>query len=204
LLAALALLAGFFAVNRFKMENLMKKSLFGLASAITILASGSVSAQTSMNGPYYANPSWDQQLPAAQRFIVLSNWNNEAVLDRETGLVWERQPVSDKFDWFSALVQCRPHLTGNRRGWRLPSYEELTSLIDGTQSNPALPTGHPFLGVGASDVFWTASQYEPDVKLAWTVNFFDLTNVATAVLKTPGVARFWCVRGGSATANPPF
>ena len=49
-------------------------------------------AQTTANGPYYAMPSWDQQLPASTRFIVLSNWNSEAVLDRETGLVWERAP----------------------------------------------------------------------------------------------------------------
>jgi hypothetical protein len=79
----------------------VQKSLFAVASAITILTSGPVSAQTSMNGPYYANPSWDQQFPAAQRFIVLSNWNNEAVLDRETGLVWQRNPNP-------SLVVCPP------------------------------------------------------------------------------------------------
>jgi hypothetical protein len=39
------------------------------------------------NGPYYPTPSWDQKLPAATRFVVLTNWNREAVLDRETGLV---------------------------------------------------------------------------------------------------------------------
>ena len=50
-------------------------------------------AQTTAPGPYYATPSWDQQLPAATRFIVLSNWNSAAVLDRETGLVWERSPA---------------------------------------------------------------------------------------------------------------
>jgi len=27
-------------------------------------------AQTVSNGPYYAPPSWDQQLPASTRFIV--------------------------------------------------------------------------------------------------------------------------------------
>jgi hypothetical protein len=59
LLPALALLAGFFGVHRLKRENLMKKSLFAVASAITILTSGSAGAQTTMNGPYYASPSWD-------------------------------------------------------------------------------------------------------------------------------------------------
>jgi hypothetical protein len=155
-----------------------------------------------MNGPYYANPSWDQQLPAAQRFIVLSNWNNDAVLDRETGLVWQRQPLTPTLDWATALENCRKTLIGNRRGWRLPSYEELTSLLDGTQSSPALPAGHPFLGIGTTDQFWTASQEEGDSGNAWFVESFDATTWIVAP-KT-FTLRFWCVRGGSATSNPPY
>jgi hypothetical protein len=181
----------------------MKKLLFAFASAIAILASGLVSAQTISNGPYYATPSWDQQLPAAQRFIVLQNWNNEAVLDRETGVVWERQPVASKLNWGLAAEECRHHLIGNRRGWRLPSYEELTSLIDGMQANPALPLGHPFLGINASDVFWTATQVELDSTAAYTVSFFSATD-SQAASKNNIVDRLWCVRGGSATTNPPY
>jgi hypothetical protein len=174
----------------------MKKSLLPVASAITILASGSVSAQTSMNGPYYASPSWDQQLPAAQRFIVLSNWNNEAVLDRETGLVWERQPVMDTFDWVTAMQQCRKHLTANRRGWRLASYAELTSLLDGTQSTPALPAGHPFLGIGGLDVFWTATPEEgSNGTHAWFVEIGSADTWIVAGLNF--TLRIWCVRGDS-------
>jgi hypothetical protein len=180
----------------------MKKLLLAIASAITILANGSVSAQTIANGPYYANPSWDQQLPAAQRFIVLQNWNNEAVLDRETGLVWERQPRSDVEDWFTAMVRCHARLVGNRRGWRLASYEEMSSLIDGTQSNPSLPVGHPFLAVGSFDIFWTATQVENDSSQAYVTVFSDPSFVA--FLPKGGSIRLWCVRGGSAIANPPF
>ena len=25
-------------------------------------------------GPYYADPAWDQSLPVATRFVVLTNW----------------------------------------------------------------------------------------------------------------------------------
>ena len=51
-----------------------------------MLLSTSAVAQTVANGPYYALPAWDQTLPAAQRFIVLANFNNQAVLDRKTVL----------------------------------------------------------------------------------------------------------------------
>src|SRR5262245_31179385 len=71
----------------------MKRKLSHIAGII-VFAIGSIAAngfaQTTAPGPYYATPSWDQQLPVGQRFIVLSNWNNFAVLDRETGLVWQR------------------------------------------------------------------------------------------------------------------
>src|SRR5947209_5821573 len=70
-------------------------------------------AQTTAPGPYYATPSWDQQLPAATRFIVLSNWidathpsGGAGVLDRETGLVWERSPTNTGVGWSDAQSHC--------------------------------------------------------------------------------------------------
>ena len=92
-------------------------------------------------GPYYATPSWDQTLPASTRFIVLSNFNSHAVLDRETGLVWERDPVSAhpfavSGIWEAATTICRQVWTGGRAGWRLPALNELASLFD-----PSVTTG---------------------------------------------------------------
>ncbi len=49
------------------------------------IAVATARAQTVANGPYYAPPAWDQTLPSATRFIVLSNMGSAAVLDRETG-----------------------------------------------------------------------------------------------------------------------
>ena len=34
--------------------------------------------------------SWDDQINSPQRFRVIPEFNNEAVLDRETQLVWQR------------------------------------------------------------------------------------------------------------------
>ena len=61
-----------------------------IALTLVLCSVRSADAQTASAGPYYATPSWDQT-PSSTRFVVLSNWNNEAVLDRETGLVWEKR-----------------------------------------------------------------------------------------------------------------
>lgn len=174
----------------------------GLALAVSaalMLESAPISAQTFQNGPYYATPSWDQTLPASTRFIVLSNFANAAVLDRETGLVWQRSP-SVAGNWFDTLEFCNFFtFTGNRGGWRLPSVQELQSLKDPTQSGPALPAGNPFQGVqsGGNSVYWAAATNEQNPTQAWAVEFATAGGSA-AIFKTDTSATnfIWCVRPG--------
>jgi hypothetical protein len=179
----------------------MKKSLFAAASAITILASGPVSAQTVLNGPYYSSPSWDQTLPAAQRFIVLSNMNSEAVLDRETGLVWQRTPevVTKSRNYFNAIDACLETSTGGRKGWRLPAPEELMSLVDPTQgSNPSLPFGHPFLQVFPPGQYWTIGTISPTHGGGFNFNFGQPGGAFIGFADQDAfLSGVWCTRGGS-------
>jgi hypothetical protein len=178
----------------------MTKWFCGLIAAVTIaFASGPVVAQ--INGSYYATPSWDQQLPAAQRLIVLANWNSEAVLDRETGLVWQRAPDTVTLPWNEIFKFCRQSITGGRLGWRAPTGEELATLVDPTASNPPLPVGHPFQGITAGDIFWTASTFEPNLGGAYYVQFSTAHLAVNADLKG-AFYRTWCVRGGSSPQNP--
>ena len=188
----------------------MKKLALAVVPLGTLLLPNHfIHAQLFQNGPYYANPSWDQQIPTAQRFIVLSNWKDEALLDRETGLVWERSPVSaTRIGWFDAVAECESLAVASRLGWRLPSVQELTSLLDPTQSNPALPAGNPFQAISSAfgSLFWTSATAEADASVAKAVNFSN--GSITQQPKVPTVplvqgARFWCVRGGSSISNPP-
>ena len=121
------------------------KSALGCFGVITALSQSPVMAQTSAPGPYYATPAWDQTLPASTRFIVLSNFGNQAVLDRETGLVWQRAlgaTVIAALDTF-----CSKATTGGRAGWRAPTIAELGTLFDPLATSvPPLPPGHPFTG----------------------------------------------------------
>jgi hypothetical protein len=125
------------------MKHALSYAAANIGLAIGLLAATAV-AQTTANGPYYATPSWDQTLPSSTRFIVLSNMSSEAVLDRETGLVWERTPTGTggdtNFDSFQ--VRCLNSKKGGRMGWRMASIDELTSLLDAGTTD--LPAGHPF------------------------------------------------------------
>lgn len=137
--------------------------------------------------------SWSAALPASERFVVLAAFNNEAVLDRNTGLVWERTPVHGSRFWFSAQYECLNARTGGQMGWRMPSISELTSLLDPSRTNPALPAGAPF-DIGGQAFFWTATRRAGFTDLSWGVNVRDgfvddyefSLNVST-----------WCVRGGT-------
>ena len=61
-------------------------------SALIVLSARAANAQTVRTDPITRRHQWDQKFPCATpatcpRFVVLANWNNDAVLDRETGLV---------------------------------------------------------------------------------------------------------------------
>ena len=183
-----------------------KKLLVCLAVVVMLgMASEPVDAQSAI-GPYYAMPSWDQSLTASIRFIILTNFNSEAVLDRETGLVWERtphtgtivagQPPGTFADY--AAVDCMTRKIGGRFGWRLPSMQEFYSLVDGTQTPLALPAGHPFVGItgGIFNSFWSATVS----RLGDGTDIFvmDFTAPNGFILGPPtSTERVWCVRGGS-------
>ena len=77
---------------------------FGLTiqaqAQMTIDSSGNVKISGSGTGIIFPDgtkqstasaPTWHQILPAADRFKLVMN-SNAAVLDRETGLVWEKSP----------------------------------------------------------------------------------------------------------------
>jgi hypothetical protein len=178
-----------------------------VALGLAMFATAPAGAQTSGVGPYYATPSWDQTLPSSTRFIVLTNFNSQAVLDRETGLVWQRSPLGRR-EYIQASVACLRSTIGNRGGWRLPTINELASVLDpSATAGPAFPSGHPFTG------------FDPSIELMWTVtstpalsegNDFRayggwqpstavggfLVDLGGGAVSLTSVRQTWCVRGG--------
>ena len=79
-------------------------------------------------------------------------------------------------------------------GWRLPTVEELASLVDTSQQQPALPAGHPFSNVSLN-LYWSATTDANDNSNAWTVTF-GARGALFIASKTDPDALVWCVRGG--------
>ena len=105
-------------------------------------------------------PPWDQALPVAERFVLVLG--GEAVLDKETGLVWQQSPETRQRTWSEAIGRCANRDTGGRHGWRLPSLSELGSLVDRSELpfGPTIPVGHPFSNIRRAQ-YWSATNGFP-------------------------------------------
>ena len=103
------------------------------------------------------------------------------VVDRVTGLIWQRN-LPEKFYTFpEAERQCARLDLAGHRDWRLPSRIELVSLLDTTRIQPSIDIA-AFPGTPI-DWFWTASLAADNPSAAWYVYFYfgypktdDMTN----------------------------
>ncbi len=148
--------------------------------------------------------SWDKNITnVANRFITLSTINNLAVLDKESQVVWELTPDNTANTWFGARNTCVKKELGGKAGWRLPTIQELASLIDSTQNNPAIKSGNPFLNV-STDPYWsgTKASLSGSSDNAWTLDFEAsasggatfATSGAITLSSTSATKSTWCVR----------
>jgi len=188
--------------------------LFALLTLIGLLATRAEGGPIDPFGPpgptYHSlgvvPPSWTLALPAddtgdpcnSRRFACVLG--GEAVLDNETGLVWQRDPETSAVTWYAAASNCRVAATGGKYGWRLPATHELASLLD--TSADFLPDGHPFGGQAAVTGEWWSnsaplliaagsSPPHPDILFSEVV-----VNPAVPAIDTRlTLNNAWCVRG---------
>jgi hypothetical protein len=167
----------------------------GLLAAVRGSADSPAGAQGVLTDLPGVTQNRDKALPATQRFVILPAFNGEAVLDKETNLVWERSPQTTSARWSVARRTCIEKDVGGQKGWRLPSLPELRSLVDPSVAppGPTLPPGHPFLAV-QSAVYWSATRVDENPRGSWGVHF-GLGGGATFINWAHSV-QFWCVRDG--------
>src|SRR6056297_1328819 len=116
---------------------------------------------------------------------------NYTVIDNLTGLMWLSYVYYDN-KYSQAIVTCEIISDDGYTDWRLPNRNELTSLLDMSEANPALPAGHPFDSPNTSET-WSSTKTEGADNKAWIVDFS--TGEVKSVDQDRGLA-VWPVRGG--------
>ena len=129
----------------------------------------------------------------AARFTVLGEYNREAVRDTRTGLIWEQSPALKMSDWEMARRRCSSSHAGGSTGWRVPTVQELATLVEPSSIEVKLPPDHPFANVEPG-IYWSATERRENGAYASFVNF---SSGGSATLEKYMPTFVWCVRGGT-------
>ena len=144
-------------------------------------------------GTAYNTPAWTG--------VRFTDNGDGTVTDNLTALIWLKNAnCFGARNWATALGDANALASGScglsdgssAGGWRLPNANELHSLIDLAQSNPALPAGHPFTGVQVN-LYWTSTTV--DYNTPGVVVVAMSNGAPVGAIKT-GFLFVWPVRGG--------
>ena len=190
--------------NPFTYQNPFKQIMSKLNEILMILnktpnASGAGGA--SVGGAGNQTLRWDTHNLPGSRFTTVFTG---AVLDSNTGLVWEQAPdatPTPTYTWTAATLYCVNKEVGATTGWRLPSVVELKSVQDPSLSAPYVPVAlvNGFTGV-QSGIYWSATTIAGMTSFttssAWSVSFEIDNRLAGLSPKNSNTfAHVWCVRG---------
>jgi hypothetical protein len=108
------------------------------------------------------------------------------VYDAKSKLTWQQTVSSSTYPWLDAKTYCAGVSLGGG-GWRLPTVEELKTIVDKSRANPAIDsTAFPST---PADRFWSSSPFSPSH--AWAV-YFDSGQAYSFDVSMAGNVR--CVR----------
>ncbi len=95
---------------------------------------------------------------------------NGIVRDTVTGLEWQQATAPGTYTWQQALDYVDLLNTDEYLGyddWRLPTIQELSSIVDSSRINPAID---PIFSAVAS-YYWSSTTYAGNTDYAWCVYF---------------------------------
>jgi hypothetical protein len=109
-------------------------------------------------------------------YTVLTVCGDDVVVDGRTKLMWARQE-EPAAQWAPAIAACKASRRAGFSDWRLPSRQELVSLVAYTKASAPLIDTTKFQGVGGAaptaGPMWSSSPYALSAGYAWCVGGFN-------------------------------
>jgi hypothetical protein len=103
------------------------------------------------------------------------------VKDTLTQLVWQQDGSGTRVGcsghnnltclWAEAKAYCGQLSLGGLSGWRLPTYKELSSIVDFTVASPGPAINQTAFPNTPAEYFWTSSPYAGSSSMAWDIGF---------------------------------
>jgi len=95
---------------------------------------------------------------------------NSVVLDKKNAIYWQDDLSSQKSseDWDDAIEYCDKLILNNMKHWRLPTFNELLSIVDYTRVDPAINPVFEYVNEGT---YWTSIDFSATTSRAWTIDF---------------------------------
>jgi hypothetical protein len=151
--------------------------------------------KTGQTATYATGDDGDLQKGVAWPSPRFTDNGDGTVKDNLTGLIWLQDANCDGvMAWSNALAHANGLYDGcsdcggadddcglsddsSAGDWRLPNVKELQSLIDFSEYNSVLPSGHPFTGVQSSN-YWSSTTNADITSTAWRVDMSDGSTVS--------------------------
>ena len=136
----------------------------------------------------------------------LVNNGNGTVTDKDTGLMWQKCSVgqnsdgacrgtASEFNWFQANGSaCKAIRIGGYSDWRLPSKDELATIVDKSATQPGPTIRASYFPGTIKAGYWSSTPDDAKPDVAWLVDFTKGFVIPAVNKKNHWYVR--CVRAG--------
>ena len=99
----------------------------------------------------------------------------DVVIDKDRKLMWQddKAVINNKMTWQQARKYCKNLNLAGFSDWRLPTIQELNTIIDSDRYNPAIAKEFKNVRSKWYEWYWTNTFCADNSYRAWKLNFYD-------------------------------
>ncbi len=103
-------------------------------------------------------------------FLSSSVWATQTIYDKTTSLLWQDTKDNKKLSLTFSKAQdyCSKLVIGKNSNFRIPTMNELQTIIDYKNYDPAIVKGFEYV---SNEAYWTTTPFVDDDKVVWLIHF---------------------------------